>query len=565
VSPRHGALLRRTSSGAVGSSFTVEGGVTMARLSVWTMCAGLALAGCSGDDPAGPGETMEELIPSVAVGGAQGVFVNERFPQAADDAPAPTVRGSAQIVRGGSVIVQVTTPGPASALLVRLADPVSNGYYVIDLAAATASAPHLAADRPATARVSKRARGALLSLGTTAAVLAVEGNTYALVITSAASLSSQSLRFEVATRNGGTVSAPAMLDVGVNPDAEASEQLQVSLNWNAPVDMDLHVQTPNGQDIFYGNLVGSGGGALDLDSNAGCDIDGIDNENITWGEQEPEEGRYIVRVDLWSACEHGATIPFTVTTNMCGRTSVYESAFSPAEENFGGAYSGRVVQVFERTPRIEKLEMWVNAFIPRHIEGYTLNAPSPYDGQTLVPSPFEIVDDKCYFTDQRSFSSDLNAGYRMQSYVELDFSGNAGRVASERHTVGPTREISCSNGSDIGGVRTASNSRMDYSALRKSGNRYTIDVKGATGNPHVLGAPDADYEGTLTIDFDARQVLFSGKVDDFPAYEAYLRVNGGEPITLFTRFDPASRATDLFGSAVHPVVGEVQLPCLRRA
>jgi hypothetical protein len=537
----------------------------MNRFSVWTICAALALAGglsaCSDDNPAAPGEKMDELIPIVTVGGAAGVFVNQAFPGASGGAPAPTVRSSAQIVRGGSVIVQVTTSGPASELLVRLADPQAGGHFVIDLAAASPPASVQAGGRSTAVRYTKRERGTLLSRG---AVASAEGSTYALVITSASSLSLQALRFEIATRNGGAVSAPAPLDLGVNPDAGASDELQVSLNWNAPVDMDLHVETPSGEDIFYGNTAGAGGGALDLDSNAGCSIDGINNENITWGETDPEEGRYIVRVDLWSACDYGANIPFTVTTNMCSQTDVFDGTFSPSAETQGGAYSGRVVQVFERTPRLEKLEFWLSAFIPRNIPEYTLAAQGPHAGRTVVPSP--LPGDDCYFTDQRSFSSNQGASHRMQSRVVLDFSGDAGRISSESHTVGPTHEISCTTGLDHGGIRQASNDRMDFSALRRNGNRYTIDVRGATGNPHftLVPVPDADYEGTLTIDMDAGRVTFTGKVDDFPAYEAYLRVNDGEPITLFTRFDPSSRAFDLVGPAIHSLTGDVRLPCLRR-
>jgi hypothetical protein len=91
--------------------------------------------------------------------------------------------------------------------------------------------------------------------------------------------------------------------------------LVVSLDWDAPVDLDLHVQTP----ILAPNDAGlvtvwaktrsaepnlpDGGvdGNLDFDSNEDCQIDGRDLENVVWTGQPPS-GRYIVRVDAFSLC-----------------------------------------------------------------------------------------------------------------------------------------------------------------------------------------------------------------------------------------------------------------------
>ncbi len=79
--------------------------------------------------------------------------------------------------------------------------------------------------------------------------------------------------------------------------------LQFALNWNRPNDMDLHVIEPNGEIVFYGNPSSSTGGALDLDSNAGCSIDGVNNENVIWDVDLAPEGEYQVGVNLWSACD----------------------------------------------------------------------------------------------------------------------------------------------------------------------------------------------------------------------------------------------------------------------
>ena len=53
------------------------------------------------------------------------------------------------------------------------------------------------------------------------------------------------------------------------------------------------------------------GGELDLDSNAACDIDGVNHENIYYSDNAiVEPGEYTVYVDMWSNCDE------TVPTNF---------------------------------------------------------------------------------------------------------------------------------------------------------------------------------------------------------------------------------------------------------
>lgn len=78
--------------------------------------------------------------------------------------------------------------------------------------------------------------------------------------------------------------------------------LQFALNWNTATDVDLHVVDPSGEVVYYGNPTSASGGQLDLDSNAGCSIDGIQNENVIWNVQTAPEGDYQIAVNLWSAC-----------------------------------------------------------------------------------------------------------------------------------------------------------------------------------------------------------------------------------------------------------------------
>lgn len=91
-------------------------------------------------------------------------------------------------------------------------------------------------------------------------------------------------------------------------------QLQVSLSFDNDKDVDLHLFEPNGAHIYYNNTWSANGGELDLDSNAGCYIDGINNENITYGEDAyVEPGDYTVYVDMWSNCDPAIATNFVLT------------------------------------------------------------------------------------------------------------------------------------------------------------------------------------------------------------------------------------------------------------
>lgn len=97
--------------------------------------------------------------------------------------------------------------------------------------------------------------------------------------------------------------------------------LQVSLSWDQLNDVDLHLIEPDGTEIYYGNPTSATGGQLDVDSNAACSIDGINNENIYY-EDSPNVtipfGEYEVLVDLWSNCNIVPDTNYTVVVYYGG-------------------------------------------------------------------------------------------------------------------------------------------------------------------------------------------------------------------------------------------------------
>ena len=118
-----------------------------------------------------------------------------------------------------------------------------------------------------------------------------------------------------------------------------SGDIQVSVAWDSPADVDLHVVEPGTEEIYYGNDQSAAGGVLDLDSNAACGTDGPRNENITYPSVTPPSGTYTVRLDYWDACGASAT-NYVVTIRVEGHAiQVFQGQFTGGGDQ-GGAGSG---------------------------------------------------------------------------------------------------------------------------------------------------------------------------------------------------------------------------------
>lgn len=138
-----------------------------------------------------------------------------------------------------------------------------------------------------------------------------------VAITLFGDLPAGSFTLRVAGRQGSEVGDYVTIPVNV-VQVGSDGQIQVSVSWDTPSDVDLHVIDPTGEEIYYANDVGATGGELDLDSNAACGIDGVNNENITWGDDDdPASGTYTVLVHYWSPCGQGTT-NYIVTVRVEG-------------------------------------------------------------------------------------------------------------------------------------------------------------------------------------------------------------------------------------------------------
>jgi hypothetical protein len=149
-------------------------------------------------------------------------------------------------------------------------------------------------------------------------------------------------------------------------DTTPTGSLVISLRWSAPVDLDLRVLAPSPDgtgtvEIWSKHAsslprnTGSGTpttslgtvGTLDFDSNAGCVIDGRNQENVVW-QGLPPAGTYTVRVDAFSLCGQAsadweAQASFqgqTLTTSDGIPADVFGIATDAATRNDHGAGAG---------------------------------------------------------------------------------------------------------------------------------------------------------------------------------------------------------------------------------
>ncbi|WP_159452326.1 hypothetical protein [Singulisphaera sp. GP187] len=91
-----------------------------------------------------------------------------------------------------------------------------------------------------------------------------------------------------------------------------------------------------------------------------------------------------------------------------------------------------------------------------------------------------------------------------------------------------------------------------------------LKLKAAAGDPLVSAAADIDYEGEFVIRPGAKSgevtIEFNGKIDSFPAFEAYASLDG-KVKPLFTSPPPAGNTVmSLPGLANRPITATVSFP-----
>jgi hypothetical protein len=151
-------------------------------------------------------------------------------------------------------------------------------------------------------------------------------------------------------------------------DAQArarSDLLSIELRWDREVDLDLHVVTPDGEELYPGNINSyvtpapgaalpdpnayRDGGVLELDSNANCALDGRREERASW-RAPPAPGLYTVRVATASLCGE-AVAHWTLEVWLAGqRVQSVQGISQPFDTRFGAGLGAGLLACELRVP-----------------------------------------------------------------------------------------------------------------------------------------------------------------------------------------------------------------------
>lgn len=247
-----------------------------------------------------------------------------------------------------------------------------------------------------------------------------------------------------------------------------------------------------------------------------------------------------------------------------------------------------------------RLKVWINAFIPRDVPGYTREiSMGSHRGKTAAPlpglaraNPLNLLKDwnVGYLTDQRSFSTSAIASHRMQSLIEV-LLDTTPRVVRTSHTSSGTTEVNIDTGAQLGHA-VADMRRCSFSPLimhqqpagiRRGTNQYRMPLGGnftvnyptsalpphpvyrirltaAAGDPLVSAAADIDYVGVFELSLDPARptkcmISFEGRIDAFPAYECYATLNGVVKTLFRSSPPPGNTVLDLLGGANRSIRG----------
>ncbi len=202
---------------------------------------------------------------------------------------------------------------------------------------------------------------------------------------------------------------------------------------------------------------------------------------------------------------------------------------------------------------VKKIVVWLNAFIPRDVNdtdgsGFSFTVDKGrHKGNTAIPGPSRKVVptfDDAYLTDQRNFDLNPAASSRIHAIVDIDFSGTAPamRPAAVFGATADTVRIRQSTGEELNRGRGVARGKFNPIEGFTHGSKHVkvrYNFAGANpvakmpggaiptaSDPAVVVDPDIDMLGEFEVDTELRTLKFRGLVDGFPAFEAYINVDG---------------------------------------
>lgn len=238
-----------------------------------------------------------------------GEFKNEAMPESTTEAELTGVHSNSQALKNGGNFVTISSPTEYDRFFVGI-DGV-DGYYEINASTVDNNEE------------------------TTRATEIVEYFTYTIPVLYSVNLGNDfTLVIKGVTVEGYITKS---YEAPITVVESLAGDLLINLVFDVEKDVDLHLIMPSGREIYFGNrgdyspetneqLFG-----LDHDSNPACNIDGLNNENISIPAEYVEKGTYKIRVNLWRNCDTSIPVNYSVQTRYKGNllTNLLEGGTNP--------------------------------------------------------------------------------------------------------------------------------------------------------------------------------------------------------------------------------------------
>jgi len=211
--------------------------------------------------------------------------------------------------------------------------------------------------------------------------------------------------------------------------------------------------------------------------------------------------------------------------------------------------------------RIHTIKLWVNAFIPATYPGAEVVPAGEHAGKTMLTTLWVV--NRCFLTDDRTFSPDVHAKARLHSEVEIDVQKK--KLVYEFHHCHETIEIDCTSGAEKCREHgDTSHMLFENFVVTEADGIFSVDLKASAKNPclkvaNVKLSPNVDLFGTVTVQLNAENtaatVRFEGMIETYPAFEMYVAFNGsevGEPVFQID-VEEGATAASITGPPTRPV------------
>ena len=140
-----------------------------------------------------------------------------------------------------------------------------------------------------------------------------------------------------ATDVSGSIFSPE-IERRIREAGGAKGEIEIGLSWNDYNDLDLRVEEPNGNLIFFRKKTSPvSGGKLDVDRNANCTDRKTDTpvEHIVWDRVDIPSGNYKITVVFYDRCSGGGqSTPFTVHLKIGGELQTFTGVASVVQEKY---------------------------------------------------------------------------------------------------------------------------------------------------------------------------------------------------------------------------------------